>query len=203
MQVIVATGNAGKLREFTRIFAPFGIEVVGQKTLYPELEVEESGATFAENAFLKAQAVHALSGKAAVADDSGLCIDALGGRPGVYSARYAGEDTSYPEKMQRLLEELKEVPQGKRTARFVSHICFISEQGERIDAQGVCEGEIGFAPAGENGFGYDPLFYVGERSFAQLGGVEKDALSHRGKALRALVEQLEQLYTVDGAGEKR
>ncbi len=195
MEVIVATGNPGKLKEFQRIFAPFDIQVVGQKSLYPDLEVEENGETFGENAYLKAKAVYELSGRAAVADDSGLCVDALDGRPGVYSARYYGEDTPYPEKISKLLEELRDVPEEKRTARFVSHICYLSETGERVDIEQSCEGKIGFAPAGEGGFGYDPVFYVGERSFAQLAGEEKDAISHRGKALRELAAQLERLYS--------
>lgn len=190
-QVIVATGNAGKLREFGRIFAPFGLEVAAQKEVCPGLSVEENGATFAENAFLKADAVHRQTGKAAVADDSGLCVDALGGRPGVYSARYAGEETSYPEKIQRLLAELDGVPDGKRTARFVAHICYIDADGQRIDFEESCEGKIGYAPAGENGFGFDPIFLVGEKTFSELDDAEKDKISHRGKALRKLAAYLE------------
>lgn len=192
MNVIAATGNAGKLREFARIFAPFGIEVTAQKEVLPELSVEENGISFAENAFLKADAVHRLTGRAAVADDSGLCIDALGGAPGVYSARYCGEDTSYSVKMQRLLEELRDVPEKERTARFISHICFIDEGGSQIDAKGVCEGLIGFKPCGNGGFGYDPLFMINGKSFAELSDSEKDTCSHRGKALRILAEKLEQ-----------
>ena len=192
MKVIVATGNAGKLREFARIFAPFGIEVTAQKEVLPELSVEENGASFAENAFLKADAVHRLTGHAAVADDSGLCVDALGGAPGVYSARYCGEETPYSVKMEHLLEELKGVPEKERTARFVSHICFIGEDGLQIDAEGVCEGVMGFEPRGDGGFGYDPLFMVTGKSFAELSDSEKDTCSHRGKALRILAKKLEQ-----------
>ena len=194
MKVIVATGNAGKLREFARIFAPFGIEVTAQKEILPELSVEENGASFAENAFLKADAVHRLTGQAAVAVDSGLCIDALGGAPGVYSARYCGEDTPYSVKMEQLLKELKDVPEKERTARFVSHICFIGEDGSQIDAEGICEGTIGFEPRGNGGFGYDPLFMVEGESFAELSDSEKDACSHRGKALRILANKLEQRH---------
>lgn len=190
-QVIVATGNAGKLREFGRIFAPFGLETAAQKEVCPGLSVEENGTTFAENAFLKADAVHRQTGRAAVADDSGLCVDALDGRPGVYSARYAGEETPYPEKIQCLLAELDGVPDEKRTARFVAHICYIDEDGQRLDIEESCEGKIGYAPAGENGFGFDPIFLVGEKSFSELDDAEKDAISHRGKALRALAAYLE------------
>ena len=140
MKVIAATGNMGKLREFARIFAPLGIEPAAQSEVCPGLSVEETGTTFAENAFLKADAVHERTGLAAVADDSGLCVDALDGAPGVYSARYAGEETPYPEKISRLLGELEGVPEERRTARFVAHICYIGADGARIDAEGTCEG---------------------------------------------------------------
>lgn len=188
MQVVVATGNQGKMREFARIFAPFGIEVVAQGELLPELSVEETGETFAENAFLKAEAVHRLTGKAAVADDSGLCVDALDGRPGVYSARYAGDHSPYNVKIEALLKELGDLPVDWRTAKFVAHICFINEAGERVDFEEYCPGYIGAEPLGENGFGYDPIFMVGQKSFSQLSDAEKDEISHRGKALRKLAE---------------
>ena len=192
MQVIVATGNKGKLCEFERIFAPLGISVVAQGEVCPGLQVEETGTTFAENAFLKAQAVHERTGKAAVADDSGLCVDALDGRPGVYSARYGGEEMPYPEKMEKLVEELGCLPVDYRTAKFVAHICFIGADGTRIDVEGICMGYIGAEPKGENGFGFDPIFMVGDRSFAELSDSEKDRISHRGKALRELAERLKE-----------
>ena len=192
MQVIVATGNKGKLCEFERIFAPLGISVVAQGEVCPGLQVEETGTTFAENAFLKAQAVHERTGKAAVADDSGLCVDALDGRPGVYSARYGGEEMPYPEKMEKLVEELGCLPVDYRTAKFVAHICFIGADGTRIDVEGICPGYIGAEPKGENGFGFDPIFMVGDRSFAELSDSEKDQISHRGKALRELAERLKE-----------
>ena len=190
MKGIAATGNMGQLREFARIFAPLGIEPAAQSEVCPGLSVEETGTTFAENAFLKADAVHERTGLAAVADDSGLCVDALDGAPGVYSARYAGEETPYPEKISRLLGELEGVPEERRTARFVAHICYIGADGARIDAEGTCEGKIGWEPRGDGGFGYDPIFYVGDRSFAELSAEEKDAVSHRGKALRELARKL-------------
>ena len=192
MNVIAATGNSGKLREFARIFVPFGIEVTAQKEVLPVLSVEETGTTFAENAFLKANAVYQLTGKSAVADDSGLCVDALGGNPGIYSARYCGEETPFSVKMQNLLKELQGIPKEKRTARFVSHICYIDENGVRIDAEGICEGMIGFEPRGSRGFGFDPIFYISDKSFAELEDCEKDAFSHRGKALRLLAQKLEE-----------
>ena len=190
MQVIVATGNRGKLREFERIFAPVGIQIAAQGDVCPGLAVEETGTTFAENAFLKARAVYERTGCAAVADDSGLCVDALDGRPGVWSARYAGEATPYPEKIRQLLGELDGVPAEKRTARFVAHICYIKADGARLDVEETCEGWIGFTPRGERGFGFDPIFYVGEKSFSELTDGEKDAISHRGKALRELERRL-------------
>lgn len=189
-QVIVATGNPGKLREFARIFAPFGIEAVSQKEMLPELSVEETGATFGENAWLKAEAVHRLTGKAAVADDSGLCVDALDGAPGVYSARYGGEDMPYDKKNEKLLGELGGLPVDWRTAKFVAHICYIDEAGNRADFEECCPGYIGAEPKGNNGFGYDPIFMVGQKSFSELSDEEKDAISHRGKALRKLMEYL-------------
>lgn len=167
-----------------------GHRAAAQSEVSPGLSVEETGTTFAENAFLKADAVHERTGLAAVADDSGLCVDALDGAPGVYSARYAGEETPYPEKISRLLGELEGVPEERRTARFVAHICYIGADGARIDAEGTCEGKIGWEPRGDGGFGYDPIFYVGDRSFAELSAEEKDAVSHRGKALRELARKL-------------
>lgn len=191
MNVIAATGNAGKIKEFARIFSSLGVNVTAQKDILQELTVEETGTTFAENAFLKANAVHQLTGKPAVGDDSGLCVDALDGAPGIFSARYCGEDTSYTVKMQALLKELQHTEEDKRTARFISHICYIDENGVRIDAEGICEGTIGFEPRGNNGFGYDPIFYINGKSFAELKDSEKDAYSHRGKALKLLAKKLE------------
>ena len=127
-----------------------------------------------------------------MADDSGLCVDALDGRPGVYSARYGGEEMPYPEKMEKLVEELGGLPVDYRTAKFVAHICFIDADGTRIDVEGVCPGYIGAEPKGENGFGFDPIFMVGDRSFAELSDSEKDRISHRGKALRELAERLKE-----------
>ena len=194
MQVVVATGNAGKMREFARIFAPYGIEAVAQNQLLPDLSVEETGQTFEENAYLKAEAVHRLTGRAAVADDSGLCVDALSGAPGVYSARYAGEQTPYTQKIEKLLDELGGIPVDWRTAKFVAHICFIAEDGTRMDFEEVCRGYIGAEPKGENGFGFDPVFMIGQRSFSELSDAEKDEISHRGKALRKLADYLSERY---------
>lgn len=190
MKIVVATGNAGKLREFKRILEPLGIETVSLKELSLSLTVEETGTTFAQNARLKAQAVQKATGLAAIADDSGLCVDALDGAPGVYSARYSGAGDD--ENNRKLLRELGEIPLEKRTARYVCAISCIFPGGEEITAQETCEGVIGFQPAGSHGFGYDPLFYVDKRSFGQWEDEEKDQISHRGKALRAFCQKIKE-----------
>ena len=157
MKLIVATNNAHKLVEFGRILAPLGIEVHSQKEYCPDLDVEETGTTFAANARLKAEAVYKATGLMAVADDSGLCVDALDGAPGVYSARYAGENATDAQKIEKLLDEMKDVPEEKRTGRFVSAICCIGPD-LLLECEGVCEGTIGYECRGEGGFGYDPIF---------------------------------------------
>lgn len=194
MQFIIATGNAHKLLELERILAPLGIDAVSTKAKGISLDdVEETGTTFEENAYLKAKAACDKTGLPAVADDSGLCVDALNGEPGVYSARYAGEDATDEQRYQKLLENLKDVPAEKRTARFVSAVCCVWPSGESLTVRGECEGTIGSRPLGENGFGYDPVFMVGEKSFAQLSAEEKDAISHRGRALVKLQQALKEI----------
>lgn len=192
MQLIVATNNPGKLREFRRILEPLGIQVLSQKEAGVQVDPEENGETFAQNAYIKAKAVYDIAGLPCVADDSGLCVDALDGRPGVLSARYYGHDTPYSEKMQHLLDEMKDVADPQRTARFVSHITCILDEDTVLECEGTCEGMIGHQPAGENGFGYDPLFYVDGRSYGELSAEEKDLISHRGKALRLLYDKLKE-----------
>lgn len=192
MKLVLATNNQGKVREFSRILEPLGIEVMTQKEAGVHLSPEENGTTFAENARIKALAVYRATGLPTVADDSGLCVDALNGEPGVYSARYYGEETPYEEKNRRLIAAVD--ASGKaRTARFVAHITCVLSEEQILDCEGVCEGQIGHAPAGDGGFGYDPIFYVGDKSFAQLDGQAKDVISHRGKALQKLYEQLHKL----------
>lgn len=195
MDLIVATRNEGKLREFRRMLEPLGFHVLGQESVCPGIEVEEDGTTFQENARKKALAIYRITGKATVADDSGLCVDALDGAPGVYSARYAadlGKDHNDKANNQKLLENLKNVPLERRGAQFVAAICCVLGEGDLVEVQGVCPGFIGFQEAGYDGFGYDPLFLVGEKSFGELSAEEKDAVSHRGKALRALCQELAQ-----------
>lgn len=192
MKLVLATNNEGKVREFARILEPLGIEVMTQKQVGVHVSPEENGTTFAENARIKAMAVYEATGLPTVADDSGLCIDAMNGEPGVYSARYYGEDTPYEEKNRRIIESLNGVAEEKRTARFVAHITCVLSKDEILDCEGVCEGTIGHKPAGDGGFGYDPIFYVGDKSFAELDGEAKDKVSHRGKALEKLYQKLKE-----------
>ena len=192
MKFLIATHNIKKRDELSRILKPLGIDAVIASDIGMEItDAEETGTTFAENARIKAESGCRETGLPCIADDSGLCIDALDGRPGVYSARYAGgHDTPYSHKIATLLDELKDVPEEKRTARFVSSVCCIFPDGRELCVEGTCEGKIGFAPSGDGGFGFDPVFYVGDRSFAQLSAEEKDAVSHRGNSLRLLAEKL-------------
>lgn len=192
MKFIMATNNAHKVIELSRILLPLGIEVVSAKDAGITLDdVEETGTTFAENAFLKANSAYKKTGMSVVADDSGLCVDALDGRPGVYSARYGGEGATDSEKNAKLLDELRNVDDANRTAHFTSAICCILEDGTRIDVEGICNGKIAFEPHGNGGFGYDPIFICGDKCYAELSGEEKDAISHRGIALRKLKADLE------------
>lgn len=188
MKFIIATHNKKKLAEMERILNPIGIEVSTAQLQ----EVDETGTTFAENAYLKANAACKETGLPAIADDSGLAVDALNGAPGIYSARYAGEHATDLQKMEKLLCELKDVPKEKRTARFVCSICCIFPNGDCITAEGNCEGNIAFELTGDGGFGYDPIFLVGEQSFGQLSDEEKDHISHRGKALMLFSQKLQE-----------
>ena len=190
-EFIIATNNKKKLTEIKRILAPLGIAPVTAADKGIDLgDVEETGSTFAENAYIKAKAAFDICGLPVIADDSGLCVDALGGRPGVYSARYGGHDSPYTVKIGMLLDELKDVPEKERTAHFSCAVCCILKSGEVISVEGRCDGEIAAAPSGDGGFGYDPVFTVNGRSFATLTDEEKDALSHRGNALRMLYHEL-------------
>lgn len=200
MEWIIATNNTGKLAEFARILEALGIRAVSQREAGVFLEVEETGKTFEENAYLKAAAAAKASGRPAVADDSGLEVDALGGAPGVYTARYAGEHATDEQNIDKLLAALGDLPADRRGARFVSAICCVLPDGGSFTVRGECEGCIGFERAGTGGFGYDPVFFVGGRSFAQLSAAEKDACSHRGKALRAFAARLREQ---DGFGKLR
>ncbi len=192
-RIIFATGNAGKMREIREILADFGGEILSMKEAGISTDVEENGASYEENALIKARAVAEKAGDAVVlADDSGLEIDALGGEPGIYSARYLGEDTSYRVKNANLIERLAGVPEKKRTARFVCAIAAVLPDGRELVTKAAVEGRIGYEEKGEGGFGYDPIFYVPEfgRTTAELSEEEKNQISHRGKALRLMKEEL-------------
>lgn len=197
MKVIIATKNPGKAKEFIKMFEPYQIEV---KTLldFPEFaEIEETGTTFEENAILKAETVCQQLGEMAIADDSGIMVDALNGRPGVFSARYAGENKDDEANNDKLLEELKEVPEDARTARYYCALALAAPNQPTITVNGTCEGIIISERRGTNGFGYDPLFYLPERkkTMAEITPEEKNEISHRAKALRKLEEHLEVLFT--------
>lgn len=191
--MIFATGNEGKMREIRVIMEDLGMSILSQKEAGLSPEVEENGTTFEENAIIKARAVAKLAPEVLVlADDSGLEIDYLNKEPGIYSARYAGEDTSYTIKNQMLLDRLIGVPKEKRTARFVCAIAAVFPDGQVLTVKENMEGFIGEACAGENGFGYDPIFQVPEYgcSSAELTMEQKNALSHRGRALRRMKEEI-------------
>lgn len=200
MLICAASNNAGKLKELRRILERMGHEVKSLRELGITLDPEETGTTFAENARIKAEAFCRASGLPTVADDSGLCVDALHGAPGVYSARYAGHHGDDAANNAKLLAEMQHVPAGQRTARFVSAVCLILPDGRELLVEGECPGAVAFAETGTNGFGYDPLFVpdrvglpdgttaenTARRSYAELADSEKDAISHRGRAMEKL-----------------
>lgn len=189
MNFIIATNNKKKKLQLERILKSLDIHVSTAEDLGIELEdVEETGSTFEENAYLKALSAMQISGLPAVADDSGLMVDALDGAPGLFSARYAGEGAKDCEKVQKLLDNMRGVPEEKRGAKYVCAICCVFPDGSQINVKGECFGKIAFRPKGENGFGYDPVFVMNDgRTFAELSAQEKDAVSHRGEALRRFV----------------
>ena len=201
-RIIFATGNKNKIREIHEILGDLGWEILSMKEAGIDLDIVEDGTTFEENALIKAKAVAAQCNDIVLADDSGLEIDYLNKEPGIYSARYAGEDTSYDIKNQMLLDRLQGVPREKRTARFVCAIAAVLPNGEVLHSEGTIEGIIGYEEQGENGFGYDPIFYLPQYgcATAQLEPDVKNELSHRGKALRAIKEQLRK-YCEEGAYE--
>lgn len=190
MKLLVATNNQGKLKEFNKILGELGIECVSLRDLGITADVEETGATFLENALLKAKEIFKLAKIPTISDDSGLMVDALGGEPGVYSARYAGEPSDDQKNMDKLLANLKDEP--NRTARFKSVIAAVFSEDDIIVSEGECEGVIIDEKRGDNGFGYDPIFYVENlgKTFSEMTDEEKNSLSHRGNAIRNLKEQL-------------
>lgn len=191
MKLVLASKNQKKLAEMSEILRHLGVEVILQSEAGVDVDVEETGTTFEENSLLKARAVMEASGMAAIADDSGLCVDALNGAPGVYSARYGGPELDDVGRYRLLLENMR--GQMPRTARFVSVITCCFPNGDVLTARGECEGTVAFAPQGEGGFGYDPVFFLPglRKTFAQLTPEEKNAVSHRGKALEQFQKTLE------------
>ncbi len=192
MKMVLASKNAHKLAEMETILSKLDVEVVLESDVGIDVDVEETGETFEENAALKAQAVMRASGLPAIADDSGLCVTALGGGPGIYSARYGGEGLSDRQRYELVLNALK--GQLDRSAMFVSCICCAFPNGDSLTARGECQGTIAYAPQGNDGFGYDPVFFVPEakKTFAQMTAEEKNAISHRGRALEAFERKLKE-----------
>ena len=191
-RIVFATGNEGKMREVRSILADMNVEVLSMKEAGIEIDVVEDGSTFEENALIKARAIASVCNEIVLADDSGLEIDFLNKEPGVYSARYLGEDTPYSIKNQNLLDRLQGVPEEKRTARFVCAIAAVFPDGSQETVTAAMEGRIGHEARGENGFGYDPIFYLPEYgcSTAELSMELKNEASHRGKALRRMKQVL-------------
>ena len=192
MKVVMASNNAHKIAELRAILSAYGLDVVSQREAGVHVEPEETGTTFEENSRIKAVAVMQACGLPAVADDSGLMVDALNGEPGVYSAHYGGPDCiSDSDRINYLLKKLENVPEGKRTAKFVSVITLVTPDGKEIVARGECPGHILFERHGNGGFGYDPVFFAEDAgcTFAELAPEQKNQISHRARALRAFVEK--------------
>ena len=194
-KIVFATGNKGKVKEIQMILADLGVEVTTMKEEGIFVDVEENGTTYEENAMIKAREVAKYTDAIVMADDSGLEIDYLNKEPGIYSARYMGEDTSYRIKNNNLIDRLTGIPDEKRTARFVCAIAAVLPDGRELTTRGVIEGRIGYEERGENGFGYDPIFYVPEfgKTTAELTEEEKNMVSHRGRALKLMKEELKKL----------
>ncbi|MBR3972017.1 MAG: RdgB/HAM1 family non-canonical purine NTP pyrophosphatase [Ruminococcus sp.] len=189
---LIATNNAHKVEEFKRILKPLGINVLSAKEAGFDLgEVEENGTTFQENAKIKALSAYRISSMPSIADDSGLCVDALSGAPGIFTARYGGEGLTQQERNDYLLSNMESVAEENRSARFVCSICCILSENECIEVLGTCDGFVAFSPSGAGGFGYDPVFvYKDGRCFGEISADEKDKISHRGVALRLLKDEL-------------
>ena len=200
MKVVLASKNPHKLVEIRQITDKFGFDLVLQSSLGVDIDVEENGSTFEENSYIKAEAVMKATGLPALADDSGICVDALGGEPGIYSARYGFDDTLDDwGRLELLLKNTEHVPDGQRQAKFVAVITMVTPEGETIQARGEIHGELLRAPVGENGFGYDPIFYYPPMgmSTAEMSAEDKNQVSHRGNALKVLYDKLKEAGYAD------
>jgi XTP/dITP diphosphohydrolase len=193
-KLIFATGNEGKMKEVRMIMADLGYEILSMKEAGIVADIDENGSTFEENALIKARAISKMAGCLVLADDSGLEVDYMDKAPGIYSARFLGEDTSYAIKNKYIMDKLEGVPDEKRTARFVCAIAAVFPDGAEYTRRGTIEGIIGYEERGENGFGYDPIFYLPDRKMttAELSPEDKNAISHRGNALRQIKEVIKQ-----------
>ena len=198
MNIIVATKNKGKIREIEKIFSDLGVNVKTQEESGIEIDVEETGDTFEKNALIKARAVAMLTEDIVLADDSGLCVEALDGAPGIYSARYAGDGATDSDKIEKLLHNME--GEKNRNAKFVTCVAMVFPDGTEVCAEGEVHGNILNEPIGENGFGYDPIFYSTElkKSFAEASDEEKNSVSHRGRALRALYDIVKDVINSKG-----
>lgn len=194
-KIIFATTNTGKIKEIKEILSDCDVEVISMKEMNITTDVEENGTTFEENSLIKARAISKLTGLPVLADDSGLEVDYLNGEPGIYSARYLGRDTDYDYKNNYIIDKLKEAKDSERSARFVCVISLVLPDGREFVKKGIMEGRIGYEIKGENGFGYDPIFYLPEygKTSAEISGEEKNKISHRGKALRAMKKVIAEL----------
>lgn len=195
MKLIIASNNKGKISEFRKLLAPLGFEVFSQREAGLDVNPEETGKTFEDNAKIKVQAIYSILDNSkkdtyVLADDSGLVVDYLNGEPGIYSARYGGENLTDTQRCELLLENMKDCPEDKRTASFVCVLHFITNYGKSVTVSGECVGKIGYEPRGENGFGYDPVFYTGKLSFAQIPQEVKNTISHRAIAMKKFAEYL-------------
>ncbi len=194
-KIIFATTNTGKIKEIKEILSDCDVEVISMKEMNITTDVEENGTTFEENSLIKARAISKLTGLPVLADDSGLEVDYLNGEPGIYSARYLGRDTDYDYKNNYIIDKLKDAKDSERSARFVCVISLVLPDGREFVKKGIMEGRIGYEIKGENGFGYDPIFYLPEygKTSAEISGEEKNKISHRGKALRAMKKVIAEL----------
>ena len=200
MKVVLASKNKHKLEEISKITEKFGFELILQSQLNVDIDVEENGTTFEENSLIKAEAVMKATGMAAMADDSGICVEALNGEPGIYSARYGFDETLDDwGRLQLLLKNMEDVPDGKRQAKFVCVITMVTPEGETIQARGEIHGELLREPHGENGFGYDPIFYYPPfgKTTAEMSSEDKNKVSHRANALKIFNQKLKEAGYAD------